>query len=85
MGPTSEETIAAAARVGKAESIKDAASQYGVDPETGDFVEAAELDALRNSGRLTEDEIRMLDEADQAKEAGDAFAEALKAAVGCML
>jgi hypothetical protein len=85
MGPTSEETIAAAARVGKAESIKDAASQYGVDPETGDFVEASELDALRNSGRLTEDEIRMLDEADQAKEAGDAFAEALKAAVGCML
>jgi hypothetical protein len=61
------------------------AEQYGVNAETGDFVEAAELDALRNSGRLTEDEIRMLDEADQAKEAGDAFAEALKAAVGCML
>jgi hypothetical protein len=67
------------------DSAKAVAEQYGVNAETGDFVEAAELDALRNSGRLTEDEIRMLDEADQAKEAGDAFAEALQAAVGCML
>jgi hypothetical protein len=67
------------------DNAKAIADQFGVNAETGDFVEAAELDALRNSGRLTEDEIRMLDEADQAKEAGDAFAEALKAAVGCML
>jgi hypothetical protein len=67
------------------DNAKAVAEQYGVNAETGDFVEAAELDALRNTGRLTEDEIRMLDEADQAKEAGDAFAEALKAAVGCML
>jgi hypothetical protein len=67
------------------DNAKAIADQFGVNAETGDFVEAAELDALRNSGRLTEDEIRMLDEADQAKETGDAFAEALKAAVGCML
>jgi len=60
-------------------------AQYRVDPETGDFLESAEIDQLRAEGRLTEEDIATLDAAQAELDNGTAYGDALKAAVACII
>lgn len=60
-------------------------AQYRVDPETGDFLESAEIDQLRAEGRLTDEDIAALDAAQAELDNGTAYGDALKAAVACII
>jgi hypothetical protein len=60
-------------------------AQYRVDPETGDFLESAEIDQLRAEGRLTDEDIAALDAAQTELDNGTAYGEALKSAVACII
>jgi len=75
----------AAARVGKPEDLKALAEQFGVNPQDGSFVEQADVDQVRQEGRLTEEDEADLEEADTTFENSVAFGEALRAAVACLL
>lgn len=75
----------AEAKVAKPENYKALADQYRVDPETGTFPEEAELRQLAQEGRLSEEDMAVLDDADAAYQDGAAFGEALKTAVNCLL
>ncbi len=75
----------AAARAAKAEDLAVLKEQYRVDPETGDFPELADIENLRAQGRLTEDEIADLEATKEALDDANAYGEALKSVVGCML
>lgn len=81
----SHEAAAVATRVGKPEDMKALAAQYGVNPETGDFDELADVARLEAEGRLTEAEIAEIREADAVLTRGTSYGEALKAAVSCLL
>jgi hypothetical protein len=82
--PLTDGLDAAAARVGKREDMKALADQFGVDPETGDFAEMSDIEALRTAGRLTADDEAQLKAADKVAENADAWAETLKAATACV-
>jgi hypothetical protein len=75
----------AAKRVGKPEGSKALAEQYRVNPETGDFPEMADIDQLRAEGRLTEDDIAALDDADETIKTANAYGEALKSFASCVI
>lgn len=79
------EAAAVAPRVGKPEDMKALAAQYGVNPETGEFDELADVARLEAEGRLTEAEIAEIREADAVLTRGTSYGEALKAAVSCLL
>lgn len=71
--------------IAKPDNGRAMAEQYRVNPETGEFLEADLVEQLRTEGRLTDEDVAALEEADQAYETGAAYGEALKAAVGCLL
>ncbi|WP_132959012.1 hypothetical protein [Rhizobium sp. BK251] len=75
----------AAKRVGKPEGSKALAEQYRVNPETGEFPEMADIDQLRAEGRLTEEDIAALDEADETIKTANAYGEALKSFASCVI
>jgi hypothetical protein len=72
-------------RVGKPEGSKALAEQYRVNPETGEFPELADIDQLRAEGRLTEDDIAALDDADETIKTANAYGEALKSFASCVI
>lgn len=82
--PTPEAQVAAA-RVGKPEMTPDLAQQHGVNPDTGEFPEQADVEFLRSAGRLAPEEETALADADKTLEIGSAYGEAIKAAVRCLL
>jgi hypothetical protein len=84
-GISSEERMDVDGRIGKPERLDEMSKQFGVDPKTGDFAEAADLESLRAEGRLTADDEAVLMDADKALELGDSYGEALRAAVSCLL
>lgn len=61
------------------------ANKIGNTPEDGSFVEQADIDQVRNEGRLTEEDEAELKRADQTFENGEAYGEALKAAISCLI
>jgi hypothetical protein len=75
----------AAKRVGKPEGSRALAEQYRVNPETGDFPELADIDQLRAEGRLTEEDIAALDDADETIKTANAYCEALKSFASCVI
>lgn len=83
--PIPEGRTEAEAKVAKPENYKALADQYRVDPETGTFPEEAELRQLAQEGRLSEDDMAVLDDADAAYQDGASYGEALKSVVGCLL
>lgn len=83
--PLPEGRAQAEARVAKAETYKQTAETYRVDPETGDFPELADIAQIEKEGRLTEADMAALETAKLGQENGAAYAEALKAVVGCLL
>jgi hypothetical protein len=72
-------------RVGKPEGSKAMAEQYRVNPETGDFPELADIEQLRAEGRLTEDDIAALNDADETIKTANAYGEALKSFASCVI
>lgn len=77
--------VEAQKRIGKPEGTKALAEQYRVNPETGEFPEMADIDQLRAEGRLTEEDIAALDEADQTIKTANAYGEALKSFANCVI
>lgn len=77
--------IEAAKRVGKPEATRALAEQYRVNPETGDFPELADIEQLRAEGRLTEDDLATLDDADETIKTANAYSEALKSFASCVI
>jgi hypothetical protein len=75
--PPIEGLDAAAARVGTGEDMKALAAQFGVD-DAGGFVEQADIDRLKELGRLTPEEIDALEIADQQFEDAVQYGETLK-------
>lgn len=75
----------AAKRVGRPEAPRELAEQYKVNPETGEFAEQAELDQLISSGRVTEEDLAMLTEADETLKSANAYGEAVKAFAQCAI
>lgn len=75
----------AASRVGKPEATRALAEQYRVNPETGDFPELADIEQLRTEGRLTEDDLAALDDADETIKTANAYGEALKSFAACVI
>jgi len=83
--PIPEGRARAEAALAKAEIYKATAEQYRVDPETGSYVEEAEIKQLEIEGRLTEQDKADLEAAAQIHENGVAYGEALRAAAGCLI
>lgn len=79
-----EGLAAAAARVGKPEEIKALAEQFGVD-ENGGFIEQADIDQLREEGRLLPEDEAELAAADQAGKDAAAWAETLRVVAACVV
>jgi hypothetical protein len=75
----------AEAKVAKPENYKALADQYRVDPEAGTFPEEAELRQLAQAGRLSDEDMAVLDDADAAFQDGAAYGEALRSVVSCLL
>lgn len=61
------------------------AAQYRVDPKTGDFDELAEIEQLQAEGRLSEADRLELEAATKILEDGQAYGEAIRTAVGCLI
>mgnify|MGYP006935472390 CR=1 FL=1 len=78
------ELAAAAARVGRSEDMRALADQFGVD-ESGSYLEADEIAAMREDGRLTADDIAELDAADKGYADAEAWAETLRVAAACVM
>jgi hypothetical protein len=83
--PVSPSVVEAVKRVGKPEGTKALAEQYRVNPETGDFPELADIEQLRTEGRLTEDDLAALDDADEIIKTANAYGEALKSFASCVI
>ncbi|MGZ2449576.1 hypothetical protein ACVIRO_002330 [Rhizobium ruizarguesonis] len=83
--PVSPSVIEAVKRVGKPEGTKALAEQYRVNPETGEFPELADIEQLRTEGRLTEDDLAALDDADEIMKTANAYGEALKSFASCVI
>lgn len=83
--PIPEGRAKAEAALAKAETYKATAEQYRVDPETGSYVEEAEIKQLDIEGRLTEQDKADLEAAAQIHENAVAYGEALRAAAGCLI
>jgi hypothetical protein len=72
-------------RVGRPEASRELAEQYKVNPETGEFAEQAEVDQLIASGRVAEEDLAMLTEADETIKSANAYGEAVKAFAQCAI
>jgi len=72
-------------RIATPDNYKALAEQYRVDPETGSFIEDAEIEQLRTEGRLTDEDATELQSAQDTFENGSAWGDALRAAVGCLI
>lgn len=79
------ERKSAEARIAKPEDAKALAEQYRVNAQTGEFPEMAAIENLKAQGRLTEDDARLLDEAQEDFDNASAYGEALKSVVNCLL
>lgn len=75
----------ASARVGRPETLDALAEQFGVDRKTGDFAEAAEIEALRAEGRLSPEDLAEIEAADRTAVDADAYAETLRVAAACVM
>lgn len=73
------------AKVAKPENYKALADQYRVDPEAGTFPEEAELRQLAQAGRLSDEDMAVMDDADAAFQDGVSYGEALRSVVGCLV
>lgn len=71
--------------IAKPDDYKAMASQYRVDPDSGSFSEEADIAQLGVEGRLTEEDVSVLDSAQSAYEDGAAYGEALKSVASCLI
>jgi hypothetical protein len=64
--------------------VKEQAADHGINPESGEFDELADLKRLQASGQLTKAEADALKEADATVKRTDDYAKAFQAAASCM-
>jgi hypothetical protein len=83
--PLPEGLKQAEAAVAKPEDYKALAAQYRVDPESGAFFEEGDIQQLAVEGRLTEQDVLTMADAQSAYDDGSAYGEALKSVVGCLI
>jgi hypothetical protein len=83
--PTPEGLKQAEASVARPEDTKSLAAQNAVDPTTGAFTEEADIKRLASEGRLTEEDLNALNQADNDVQVANSYGEALKAVVSCLL
>ena len=76
---------AAEGRVGRLEADHGAAEQFRVNPETGEFAEQADIDQLIAEGRLSAEDLALLEEADATLKSANAYGEAVKAFANCVI
>lgn len=81
--PLPDGRLEAEGKIGKPEALRDLAKQHGVDLATGDFIEMADIDAMRAMGRLTAEDEAALAAADEAFESAEAYGNSMKAALVC--
>lgn len=82
---TSPEALQATREVGTPPKPDDIAKANGVDPKTGEFAEQYQLEQLDHEGRMSADDHAAMAAADENVKAAEAWGEALKAAVTCIL
>jgi hypothetical protein len=75
----------ALSRIGTTEDTQALAEQFQVDPQTGAIPEDVEIAELIASGRLSEEDLELLNQATEDFEIGAAYGEAMKSLVGCMI
>lgn len=75
----------AEARVATPDNYKAISEQYRVNPDDGTFVEQADVDQIRQEGRLTPDDEAALVEADATYENGVSYGEVLRSVVSCLI
>lgn len=83
--PVPEGLAEAEGRVAGEESMSEMAESRGVDLATGEYVERGDIDALREQGRLTKADLEALEAADQNYTAAEAYGNAMKAALNCII
>jgi hypothetical protein len=83
--PPPEGLKEASATVGKAETPKGLAEQFGIDLATGEFDELADIEVMRSLGRLTPEDEAAMKAADETAEAAEAYGNTLKAALFCIV
>lgn len=71
--------------IAKPDDYKAMASQYRVDPDSGSFSEEADIAQLGVEGRLTEDDVAVLADAQAVFDDGAAYGEALKSVAACLV
>jgi len=71
--------------IAKPDDYKALANQYRVDPETGRFDEEVDIAQLRTEGRLTDEDVAVLAEAQNTYDDGAAYGEALKSVANCLV
>lgn len=72
-------------RVAKPETYKTISEQYRVNADDGSFVEQADIEQLRQEGRVTPEDEASLVEADATYENGVSYGEALRSVVSCLI
>ncbi|PZO80537.1 MAG: hypothetical protein DI629_07295 [Mesorhizobium amorphae] len=75
----------AARAVGKPDTFKAMAEQFRVDPVTGSFAEEAEIAQLLAEGRVSDEDMRVLREAQETFDNATAYDQALQAAARCII
>lgn len=83
--PIPEGRKQAESRIAKPDDYKALAAQYRVDPETGSFAEEADITHLGIEGRLTEEDLAVLADSQNAFDDGVSYGEALKSVASCLV
>lgn len=83
--PIPEGRAQAESRIAKPDDYKALAAQYRVDPETGSFAEEADITQLGIEGRLTEEDLAVLADSQNAFDDGAAYGEALRSVASCLV
>ena len=83
--PIPEGRAQAESRIAKPDDYKALAAQYRVDPETGSFAEEADITQLGIEGRLTEEDLAVLADSQNAFDDGAAYGEALRSVANCLV
>lgn len=82
---TPPEAVKAEAAVAKPETLKAVAEQHGVNAETGAIPEEFELAQVEKEGRLSKEDVKAMEAANENFAQAKSWTEALRAAVACLI
>lgn len=85
LDPVPEGIKQAEVRVGKPDTLQEMAKDRGINLANGDYNEHPDIDQLRAEGGISEEDEKALAAADQTYTRAEAFGNAIKAAVSCIV